>query len=145
LVLSSCSERRIRGAKLRPIKVKGKTILVEIACTPETRERGLMFRKNLPRDQGMLFVYPSERYLSFWMKNTFIPLSAAFIRADGWICQIEKMQPLTLTRHLSKMPVKYVLEMNQGWFERNGVSVGDYVEIPDDIANAALTQQESPR
>ena len=77
--------------------------------------------------------------------RTFIPLSAAFIRADGWICQIEKMQPLTLTRHLSKMPVKYVLEMNQGWFERNGVSVGDYVEIPDDIANAALTQQESPR
>jgi uncharacterized membrane protein (UPF0127 family) len=109
--------------------IDGKTIVVEIARKTDEQARGLMFRRSLGRDEGMIFVYDSPRYLSFWMKNTRIPLSIAFIDGKGRVVQIEKMKPYdTRTRYRSKVPVPYALEMNQGWFRKNGVEVGGRVK-----------------
>lgn len=112
------------------IRVGGVPLKVEIADTPRSRQTGLMFRERLPEDEGMLFVFKRVDYLSFWMKNTLIPLSIAFIDADGKIVQMEDMEPLDeQTHHRSAQPVLYALEVNQGWFERHGVHVGDRVEF----------------
>ncbi len=135
----SCKSRKkeIPPAPRYTLTVGARTITVEVALNEEHRKRGLMFRKQLGPDEGMLFVYPSEDNLTFWMKNTYAPLSIAFIRTDGWIAQIEDMEPLDLVTHRAKMRVKYALEMPQGWFARNGVKEGDMVKIPDEVAQAA--------
>lgn len=113
--------------------VGGKEIRVEVADTPEKLQKGLMFRDKLEKDQGMLFVFPEETYLFFWMKDTKIPLSIAFIKADGWIAQIESMEPYSLKNHHSETRVKYALEMNDGWFKENKIKVGDKIKIPASI------------
>lgn len=139
LSLPSCSSDdsgRSTPGKLFTIKIAGKELKVEVVNTEEKREAGLAFRKSLPPDQGMLFVYPEDEYQSFWMKNTFVPLSIAFIRSDGWVSQIEDMAPETLESHRSNIRVKYVLEMPQGWFRKNGVKVGDSAQIPPELAKA---------
>ena len=138
-LLYSCSPaepEKPPAPKVHTIKAGGKDLKVEVANTPEKREAGLSFRKSIPPDQGMLFVYPEDEYQSFWMKNTYVPLSIAYIRSDGWISQIEDMAPETLTTHRSKIRVKYVLEVPQGWFQRNGVKVGDTAEIPKALHEA---------
>ena len=119
------------------IKVKGKPITVEIANTIERRDRGLMHRDSMPQDAGMLFIYKREETLSFWMKNTRIPLDIAFIKADGWICDIQQMDPGDLGSHESAMRAKFALEMNKGWLKANGVKVGDTVDIPLELASSA--------
>ena len=112
------------------IKVSGIPVWVELAQTPKAQEQGLMFREHLPENQGMLFVYLHEQVLSFWMRNTFIPLDIAFIDREGVIVSIQQMTPLDEEKHyVSPVPVKYALEMNQGWFERNRVRVGDRVDF----------------
>ena len=112
------------------IWVKGIRIAVEVSDTPESRASGLMFREELAPDEGMLFVLDREQYLSFWMKDTQIPLSIAFMDRTGTILQTEDMTPFdTETLHRSSRPALYALEMNRGWFERNGVKVGDKVEF----------------
>jgi len=112
------------------IRVDGTPVRVEVANRPEERRRGLMFREALPADEGMLFVFEQEQYLSFWMKNTLIPLSIAFISRDGEIVDIQDMEPLDdRTSHRSARPALYALEMNRGWFERHHVEVGDRVEF----------------
>lgn len=116
-----------------PISIKGKTIIIECAYTNQTRSKGLMHRKYLPENSGMLFIYPDERILEFWMKNTRIPLSIAFIKSDGTIVDIKPMYPYSLETVTSEQPVKYALEMNFGWFDRNNIKVGDKVEISDVI------------
>ena len=131
----SCSSHGLPSAPRYPITIGSKALTVEVALDEAHRERGLMFRKQLGPDEGMLFVYPREDRLSFWMKNTYAPLSVAFIRADGWIAQIEDMAPLDLSTHRSWVRVKFALEMPQGWFERNNVKVGDVVKIPEEAAN----------
>ncbi len=100
---------------------------VEIADRDQTRQRGLMFRDSLPEDRGMLFVYPEARRLSFWMKNTRIALDIAFLADDGAILQISSMQPYDENTTHSTQPVRYALEVNQGWFTRHGVTRGDHV------------------
>ena len=133
LLLFSCSDEpmRLELEKAR-ISVGRKKVTVELAREPGEQERGLMFRRSLGEDDGMLFIYDSPRIMSFWMKNTRIPLSIAFIDEKGRIVQIEKMSPYdTTSRYSSGSPVRYALEMNQGWFERNGVGVGDAVKIPN--------------
>ncbi len=119
------------------IQVKGLPVRVEVANTDERRERGLMYRQSLPADAGMLFVYPAEDTLSFWMKNTTIPLDIAFIKADGWICDIQQMAPGDLGAHDSAMKAKFALEMNRGWFKAHDVTIGDRVEIPPQVADSA--------
>ena len=90
-----------------------------------------MERTELAENAGMLFVFDREQQLSFWMRNTLIPLSIAYIDAEERIIDIQDMQPLDETRHPSAEPAMYALEVNQGFFEECGVGVGDGVELPD--------------
>ncbi len=104
-------------------------VRVEIADDDAERQRGLMERTALAGDAGMLFVFGRERQLSFWMRNTLIPLSIAYIDADGRIVDIEDMEPLDdQTKHPSAEPAQYALEVNQSFFEERGIEVGDTVE-----------------
>jgi hypothetical protein len=112
-----------------PLYIHHKEIWVEVAKTPEERNLGLMGRKHLGQDEGMLFIFEAEDYHSFWMKNTLIPLSIAFIDRDDRIVWVTDMKPLTLDSHVPPKPVLYALEMNQGWFSKNGIKVGDVVRF----------------
>lgn len=96
----------------------------QVATTGEEHATGLMYRKEMPQHEGMLFVFPSPNQLCFWMKNTLIPLTAAFIDDDGTIVNLEDMKPKSLDSHCAKKPVRYVLEMNQGWFAKKGFKAG---------------------
>ncbi len=96
----------------------------QIASTDVQRQIGLMFRPSMPQHEGMLFVFEQSSAQCFWMKNTLIPLSAAFIDQDGTIANIEDMKPQTTDSHCSKRPVPFVLEMNQGWFAKKGLKEG---------------------
>jgi uncharacterized membrane protein (UPF0127 family) len=99
-------------------------IVAEVAQTPEEREIGLMFRRQMASHEGMLFVFDIPGVQCFWMKNTLLPLSAAFVADDGAIVNIEDMAPQTETSHCSKQPVRFVLEMNQGWFAKRSIKPG---------------------
>jgi uncharacterized protein len=96
----------------------------QVAVTPEQREIGLMFRKDMPAQEGMLFVFERPATQCFWMKNTLLPLTAAFVADDGTIVNLADMKPQTLDSHCSSKPVRYVLEMNQGWFAHKGIKSG---------------------
>ena len=96
----------------------------QVAATPDERMTGLMHRKEMPQHEGMLFVFEQPSQQCFWMKNTLLPLSTAFIADDGTIVNIEDMAPQTLNSHCSAKPVRYVLEMNKGWFAKKGIKPG---------------------
>lgn len=113
-------------------------IQAEVANTPETRTRGLMFRKSMPANGGMLFVFPRAEQQCFWMKNTLIPLSIAFLDDRGAIVNIADMQPQSEDTHCSAQPVRYALEMNQGWFAAKRIGPGAVVS---GIAQAAAAQR----
>jgi uncharacterized protein len=102
-------------------------IRTEIANTPQTRRQGLMRRTELCSSCGMLFVYPAAHRLRFWMKNTSLPLSIAFIAADGSIINIADMQPYTTEPHSAAGDALYALEMNRGWFAAHGIRPGAMV------------------
>jgi len=97
---------------------------VQVAATPQQREIGLMFRRQMPDHEGMLFVFEQPGVQCFWMKNTLIPLTAAFIADDGSIVNLADMAPQTEAGHCSLKPVRYVLEMNQGWFAQRHLAAG---------------------
>ena len=99
-------------------------INAEVARTDEQHSIGLMFRSSMPTNDGMLFVFERAGVQCFWMKNTLLPLSVAFIADDGSIANIEAMKPQTLDSHCSVKPVRFVLEMNDGWFARRGIKPG---------------------
>lgn len=111
------------------IRVAGIEVEVEIADDAQERARGLMFRESLEENHGMLFIYESEQRLGFWMKNTLIPLDIAYADREGRIVDIRQMEPQDQTTIYSAAPAMYALEMNQGWFEANGVRVGDRIEF----------------
>jgi len=96
----------------------------QVAATGEQRQIGLMFRKEMPTHEGMLFVFETPAMQCFWMKNTLLPLSAAFVADDGSIINIVDMKPQTTDSHCSLKPVRYVLEMNQGWFAKRKIAAG---------------------
>ena len=96
----------------------------QVAQTPEQRSIGLMFRKEMPQHEGMLFVFEQPARQCFWMKNTLLPLSAAFVADDGTIVNLADMQPQTTEAHCSEKPVRFVLEMHQGWFAKKGIKAG---------------------
>jgi uncharacterized protein len=96
----------------------------QLAMTPQERQIGLMNRPNMPAHEGMLFVFDEPTRQCFWMKNTLLPLTAAFVADDGTIVNLEDMKPQTLDAHCSTKPVRYVLEMNQGWFVKRGIKAG---------------------
>jgi uncharacterized membrane protein (UPF0127 family) len=97
---------------------------VQVAATPEQRATGLMHRKDMQQSEGMLFVFEQAAQQCFWMKNTLLPLSAAFVADDGTIINLVDMKPQTTDAHCSTQPVRYVLEMNQGWFGKKGIKAG---------------------
>jgi uncharacterized protein len=99
-------------------------IRAQVARTAEQREIGLMFRQNMPVGEGMLFIFEDDAQQCFWMKNTLIPLAVAFIADDGTVVNTDEMKAQTLDSHCSTRPVKYVLEMNQGWFAKRGIKSG---------------------
>ena len=123
----SCSKSGI--LQTQEIKINRWKLTVEIADTPETQEKGLMGRESMTEDHGMLFVYDRDSRKSFWMKNTLIPLSIAYIAADGTIREIYDMEPLSTRIVDSRYSVRYALEVNQGAFQRHGIKEGDKVEF----------------
>jgi uncharacterized membrane protein (UPF0127 family) len=96
----------------------------QLATTSEQRSVGLMFRKDMPQHEGMLFVFEQAAPQCFWMKNTLLPLTAAFVADDGTIVNLADMKPQTTDSHCSAKPVRYVLEMNQNWFAKRGIKPG---------------------
>jgi uncharacterized membrane protein (UPF0127 family) len=103
-------------------------VIAEVAATPDQRSTGLMYRFSLKPDHGMIFVFESAEPQGFWMKNTFIPLSIAFLDANGRILNIEDMAPQTENTHWSAGRGLYALEMRKGWFVERGIRPGDRVE-----------------
>ena len=97
---------------------------VQLAQTPLERQIGLMFRKDMPQHEGMLFIFEQPATQCFWMRNTLIPLTAAFLADDGTIVNLADMKPQSDDSHCSNKPVRLVLEMNQGWFARRGIRAG---------------------
>ncbi|MEG0938579.1 MAG: DUF192 domain-containing protein [Comamonas sp.] len=96
----------------------------QLAQTPQQREIGLMFRKEMPQQEGMLFIFDVPGVQCFWMRNTLLPLTAAFVADDGTIVNLADMKPMSDDSHCSAKPVRYVLEMNQGWFAKRGIQAG---------------------
>lgn len=119
-------------------------VQVEIADTEAERQTGLSGRTTLAEDAGMLFIFDQEQPLSFWMKDTLIPLSIAYISAEGRIVDIQDMQPLDETPHPSAEPALYALEVNQGFFAERGVAVGDTVELPGQGTEESMDPTETP-
>jgi uncharacterized protein len=103
-------------------------IKAEVAANDAEREQGLMFREKMAPNEGMLFVFPAPASVCMWMKNTLLPLSVAFMDAQGKIVNIEDMQPQTLDSHCSSKMVRYALEMNQGWFKQKGIKQGNAID-----------------
>jgi len=96
----------------------------QLAVTPAQREIGLMFRSEMPQHEGMLFVFDQASEQCFWMKNTILALTAAFVANDGTIVNLADMKPQTTDSHCSAKPVRFVLEMNQGWFDKKAIKAG---------------------
>jgi uncharacterized membrane protein (UPF0127 family) len=99
-------------------------IQAEVANTPASRARGLMHRKSLPGNRGMLFVFSQIELQCMWMRNTLIPLSVAFLDEQGRIINVEEMQPQTEDQHCAGRPAKFALEMSAGWFAQRGLGAG---------------------
>ena len=125
------------GSKLPTgnLMVDGHAVSIEIAATESARAHGLMHRDSMPEDHGMLFVYPKQKPLGFWMKDTRMPLSIAFADKTGKIVKIVEMTPFSTDSVKSLYPAKYALEMNKGWFDSKGVTKGAMItQLPDIVA-----------
>lgn len=144
VVLSSCAAQKAVTDSPNPklatlaMRIGNANLVAEIARTEVERERGLMFRKRLEDGKGMLFVFDKDDRLAFWMKNTLLPLSLAYISADGTIRQIVDLEPESLAAIQAERSVRYALEVPRGWFDRAGVRVGDVVSFADGVDLAGI-------
>lgn len=132
LLAIACGGRNRADTTLPTIAMscRGAPLTAEVADDEMERSRGLMFRKSLERDRGMLFVFDFDHEASFWMKDTSLPLTIAFIDARGRIVNLADMEPFDEeTFHRSTAPVRYALEMNRGWFAEKGIGPGDVCEL----------------
>jgi uncharacterized membrane protein (UPF0127 family) len=138
-MLASCSgqsngtggiDRPNPKLKTLTLSIGNVKVQAEIAATEIERNRGLMFRKTLTAGNGMLFVFDYDQKVSFWMKNTSLPLSIAYIASDGTITQILDLAPHSEEPRPSERSIRYALEVPQGWFSQTGVKVGDVLSIP---------------
>jgi len=131
ICFSTCDPQKLETITLVIERAGGEAVQMkaEIARTDEERGKGLMFRKKLPDGEGMIFVFERDQQLSFWMLNTYIPLSIAFIASDGRIIEIKDMQPHDEDSVKSSRSVRYALEVPQGWFDRVNIKPGDRVRI----------------
>ncbi len=107
-----------------PLRAGMHVLDVQLAQTPQERQIGLMFRKEMPQHEGMLFVFEQPAIQCFWMRNTLLPLTAAFVADDGTIVNLADMKPQSDDSHCSTKPVRFVLEMNQGWFAKRNIQSG---------------------
>ncbi|MEJ5184495.1 MAG: DUF192 domain-containing protein [Rectinemataceae bacterium] len=137
LLLACGSSRQGQGIdqpnpRLRTVRLQigSATVLAEVARTELERNRGLMYRTSLKDGEGMLFVFDRDLMVSFWMKNTRIPLSLGYITADGTLVQMLDLEPFSEEPRPSERSIRYALEVPRGWFDRAGVKVGDRVIIP---------------
>lgn len=108
-------------------------IFVELAITPEERQKGLMYRKHLGENEGMLFIFPEKDFLRFWMKNTYIPLDIAFFDEDGYLLEVFSMKPQSEDIIQSTEPAKYALEMNQGWFYKKQIKRFSKLQLTKEV------------
>lgn len=127
LSCSSGLEERIK------VVIGGESFRIEVARTDEQKRQGLMNRRSIGDREGMIFVYETDQHLAFWMKNTTIPLTLAFLSKDGQIMQVEQMKPLSLKSVMSGRAVRYGLELPDGVLDELGVGAGDRVELPVDF------------
>lgn len=111
-------------------------ITVEVAATISQRQQGLMLRQELAEDAGMLFLFAEDVRIGFWMRNTYVPLDIAYIGADGRVQEIRQAKPLDETVLTPAEPYRYVVEVNQGWFQRHGLGVGAQVKLPEGLPSA---------
>ena len=118
------------------IQINGHSFTIEVARSVEEQRLGLMFRRKLKEDGGMLFVYEADQRLDFWMKDTYIPLSIAYLAKNGEIVEIHDMEPESLRSIPSSRSVRYALELNRGAFERIGATVGIIIELPPEITDS---------
>lgn len=125
ITATACAPKK----RMVEIEINAKEYKFEIASTREERAQGLMYRKKLAKNSGMLFVFPENRILSFYMKNTLIPLDIAFINRNFEIIDIQSMEPLDETSINSKGRAQYALEVNKGFFAKEGIEVGDKIKI----------------
>jgi len=109
------------------LKIDKNIIKAEVASTPASQQLGLMYRKSMPEQSGMLFIFEQKAGHCFWMKNTLLPLSIAFIDDDGKIVNIEEMKPQSEANHCPLKPIRYALEMNSNWFEKRQLGAGKLV------------------
>lgn len=132
-ISSACAQQDARnpvGPRI-PLTVGNTVFNIELARTDQERQMGLMFRSSMAESDGMLFIFDNEEHLAFWMKNTNIPLSIAYISAAGEIREIYDMSPHSLRSIEGQYFAKYALELNQGAFARAGIKVGDYIRLSD--------------
>ena len=130
VLLNTAAQAQDGPQKLDTVRLNAGMHLVqaELARTPQEHGIGLMFRKTMAANEGMLFAFDEPRQQCFWMKNTLLPLSVAFVADDGSVVNIEDMKPQTLDSHCSTKPVRFVLEMNQGWFTKRGIKAGSKIQ-----------------
>jgi uncharacterized membrane protein (UPF0127 family) len=124
LIRETVREMLLQGPEMRSLQVGGYPITAELAASPEQHSVGLMHRQNLDPDCGMLFCYDEPQELSFWMRNTHVPLSIAFIDDEGRVAGIEDMEPYNETPIKSRLPCRWALEANRGWFSDRNIGVG---------------------
>ena len=130
---AGCLPGRLKSVQLQIVRSAAEPVFIdaELARTDKERQQGLMHRKKLADGRGMLFIFDRDQVMAFWMKNTLIPLSIAFIASDGRIIDIKDMQPLDLNTVSSSRSVRYALEVPQGWFDRAGIRPGDVVVLEE--------------
>jgi uncharacterized membrane protein (UPF0127 family) len=127
---SSTSESHLPTTRM---SIGNQSFNLEIAYRPEDQETGLMNRKSMADDHGMIFVFPAERNLTFWMKNTLIPLDIIYLDTGGRVVSVKQMKPLDETGIPSDGPAMYAIELNVGTAARAGVKAGDVLKVPDDL------------
>ena len=126
LLVNSASAQQVRFSTTQ-LSAGMHLIKAEVAANDPERQQGLMFRDKMANNAGMVFVFDTPNTQCMWMKNTLLPLSVAFLDADGKIINIEDMEPQTLESHCSKKPAKYALEMNLGWFKQKNIKPGSAI------------------
>ena len=135
------ADKKSKNHKHKVIHINNTKLNVKVARTPGEHFLGLMNVSSLPKNAGMLFEYPSEQTLSFWMKNTTIPLSIAFINELGIITQIEFLEPLDQTTIKSEQLSKWALEVNRGWFANNNIEIGDKIDFNSKQVNIRIIKE----
>jgi uncharacterized membrane protein (UPF0127 family) len=127
LVLGASAAFADVSFKTSQLRIGAHALKVEVAESDPQRMQGLMFREKMAPDEGMLFIFDEPAYHAMWMKNTLIPLSVAFVDANGVILNILDMEPQTLDSHMAAGPAVYAIETNKGWFDRKKIKAGDKV------------------